>query len=198
MSQLKELKLNLHPGKVYKLSDLEELLSYDNLSLEQLEKENVLDKLSDELFHYPKKTVFGSTPPDDEDFLRAFLDDEEFLVTSYNAYNSLGVGTTQLYNETLVYNRKKNEKVELNGRNFNCKIKSNIPDELSAEFLLVDLVDNLEKLAEDTKTILEKVKVKASSMNSSVLSEYVKSYGEANSKHFFAEVLEDKALCCAA
>ncbi|RYG31935.1 hypothetical protein EON81_21775, partial [bacterium] len=33
--------------------------------------------------------------------------DNRFLVTSPNAYNTLGVGTTQLYNKKTVYNHKR-------------------------------------------------------------------------------------------
>jgi hypothetical protein len=46
---------------------------------------------------YPKETVFGKAPAPDDKLVEAFLKDKRFLLASPNAYNSLGVGTTQLY-----------------------------------------------------------------------------------------------------
>jgi hypothetical protein len=42
-------------------------------------------------------------PPAEETLIRSFLKDDRFLLTSPNVYNSLGIGTTQLYNKQLVY-----------------------------------------------------------------------------------------------
>ena len=47
--------------------------------------------------------------------MEAFLRDHRFLLTSPNAYNSLAFGTTQLYNQTVVYNHKRHGQFELGG-----------------------------------------------------------------------------------
>lgn len=155
-------------------------------------------KLSGGLYHCPKKTAFGYAPPEDKELVRAFLKDDRFLLTNYNVYNSLGVGTTQLYNETIVYNHKRHGKFELNGRVFDFRVKPYIPESLSPEFLVVDLVDNLEQLAEEKKSVLSQVEAMVSSFDSSSLTTTIRNYGNVSTKKFFAEVLGDKTLVNAA
>jgi hypothetical protein len=77
------------------------------------------------------------------------MNDSDFLMVNPNLYNTLGLGLTQLYNTTWVYNHKRKGEFKLNGKTFEFKIKSSFPKQLSKEFLLVDLLNNLDKLAED-------------------------------------------------
>ena len=89
--------------------------------------------------------------------------DDRFLLASPNAYNSLGVGTTQLYDKTVVYNHKRHGKFSLGGRTFDFRVKPSFPKRLSEEFLLVDLVNNLDQLAESKQEVLARVKERAAS-----------------------------------
>jgi hypothetical protein len=73
---------------------------------------------------------------------------------SPNVFNSLGLGLTQLYNITWVYNHKRRGVFTLNGRNFLFKLKSAFPTNLSREYLVVDLLNSLSELAEDSEKIL--------------------------------------------
>ncbi|WP_426032776.1 hypothetical protein [Caulobacter sp. DWP3-1-3b2] len=66
---------------------------------------------------------------------------------------SLGVGTTQLHNKTVVYNHKRHGKFALGGRTYDFRMKPAVPKKLSREFLLVDLVNNLDQLGEDPRGI---------------------------------------------
>ena len=75
--------------------------------------------------------------------------DKEFLVFSPSSYNAVGLGTTQLYNRTLVYNHKRHGVFRLGNRQFDFRVKPRFPKKLSREFLYVDLLNNLEELAED-------------------------------------------------
>ncbi|MBE9044029.1 hypothetical protein IQ255_06360 [Pleurocapsales cyanobacterium LEGE 10410] len=198
MSKLDKLKQHLHSGKVYRRSDLQKWSDSVDLHLEQLQEEGLLQEFAEGLYYQPKKTAFGYAPPKDEELVRAFLDGDDFLITSYNAYNSLGVGTTQLYNETLVYNRKRNEKVKLNGRIFDFRVKSYVPESASSEFLMVDLVDNIERLAENVDLVLNQIRKAVSSLESSTLLANVDHSESDRTKEFFAEILEDDTLVCAA
>ena len=121
--------------------------------------------------------------------MSAFLKDNRFLITSPNAYNSLGVGTTQLYNETVVYNHKRHGNFKLGGREFRFRMKPNFPRSLSKEFLLIDLVNNLDRLAEDTDEVLARVREMVPSMDTQALSQAVSEYGGVRAKKFFAEAL---------
>jgi hypothetical protein len=45
----------------------------------------------------------------------SFLRDDRFLLVSPNAYNILGVGTTQLHNTPVVYNHQRHGRFNLGG-----------------------------------------------------------------------------------
>jgi hypothetical protein len=96
MTNLDELKQQLRPGQVYRRAELSRWSNAIDRHLQQLVSAGVLVKLSGGLYHYPKKTVFGAAPAEDQALVRAFLKDNRFILTSPNAYNALGVGTTQL------------------------------------------------------------------------------------------------------
>jgi hypothetical protein len=89
----------------------------------------------------------------------------------------LGVGTTQLYNKRVVYNHKRHGEFTLGGRTFLFHAKHRFPKKLTAEFLLVDLVNNLEKLAEDKDEVLAKVAAKVQHMDATKLQSSVRKYG---------------------
>src|SRR5258707_6014553 len=110
--------------------------------------DGTLKKLSQGLYYFPEKSAFGYAPPEEETLVRSFLKDDRFLLASPNAYNSLGVGTTQLYDKTVVYNHKRHGRYALGGRVFDFRMKPAFPRRLSREVLLVDLVNNLDRLAE--------------------------------------------------
>ena len=123
----------------------------------------------------------------------AFLKDDRFLLTSSNAYNSLGLGTTQLYNETIVYNHKRHGRFEFGGRVFDFRVNPYFPKKITKEFLLVDLMNNLDRLAEDTASLHTRLKEKAASFNKKNLMRAVYQYGNLQSKKFFRNILaEDK------
>jgi hypothetical protein len=148
------------------------------------------NKLSGGLYYYPKKTVFGETPAEDKKLVESFLKDRRFLLTSPNAYNALGVGTTQLYNQTVVYNHKRHGRFSLGGRTYDFRLKPHFPKHLSQEFLLVDMVNNLSHLAEDRERLLERVKEKASQMDAKALANAVRHYGGVRARKLFAKTFK--------
>ena len=111
-----------------------------------------------------------------------FLNDDRFLLTSPNAYNSLGVGTTQLYNTRTVYNHKRHGEVTLGNRKFTFRLKHQFPNTATPEFILVDLVNNLDKLAEDHGGLLNKLLSRAERMNSRKLMKAIRMYGNSRTK----------------
>ena len=121
-----------------------------------LVQDGTLQKLSRGLFYYPKESVFCKMPPDGNDLVRTFLKDDHFLLTSPNLFNSLGVGTTQLHNQQVVYNHKRHGKFKLGNEEYDFRVKPRFPRKLTPEFLLVDLVNTLDNLAEDKKPGIEK------------------------------------------
>ncbi len=189
MNKLNEVKKNLRPGQVYRRSDLVQWSSAVDRHLQQLVEEGFLRKLSGGLYYCPRKTTFGVAPPEDKKLVRAFLNDHRFLLTSPNVYNALGVGTTQLYNVTVVYNHKRHGRFKLGGRVFDFRKKPDFPLNLTSEFLLVDLMNNLKRLAEDHDKIRDKVEKKVATMNGRALSRAVQKYGGVATKKFFGRVM---------
>ena len=149
--------------------------------------DGTLTKLRGGLYLYPKDTVFGKAPPEDDKLVGTFLKDDRFLLASPNAYNSLGVGTTQLYNKTVVYNHKRHGEFTLGGRKFDFRMKPSFPKTLSKEFLLVDLVNNLNQLAENKQEVLARVKECAASYDMSRLQRAARNYGKVGLKSFSSQ-----------
>lgn len=191
MTKLDELKQHLQPGQVYRRAQLAQWSNAVDRHIRQLLEDGTLVKLKGGLYHYPEKTTFGAAPADDETLVRAFLKDDRFLITSPNMYNTLGVGTTQLYNESVVYNHKRHGRYKVGERLFDFRVKPDLPKTLSQEFLLVDLVNNLDRLAEDVSRVKERVKRKAYSVDREALKQAVHCYGKVGTKKFFANVLSE-------
>ena len=112
-----------------------------------------------------------------------------FLLASPNAYNSLGVGTTQLYDKTVVYNRKQHGERKLGNRTFAFRMKPRFPRSLTKEFLLVDLVNNVDQLAEAKDEVLRRVLERAASTDRRRLRHAVREYGNERAKKFFERAL---------
>ena len=55
----------------------------------------------------------------------------------------------QLYNARRVYNYKRHGDFKLGNRTFHFVRKPYVPNKLTEEFLLVDLINNLKRVAED-------------------------------------------------
>ena len=191
MKQVEALKKHLKPGEVYRRADLQEWSTAVDRHLQQLVKDGTLQKLSGGLYYAPRTSVFGKTPADEHELVSAFLKDNRFVVTSPGDYNTLGVGTTQLYNERRVYNQKRHGTYKLGNRSFRFIRKPYVPAKLTKEFLLVDLVNNLKQLEENQEFVFNNVKVKAREMDLKVLKKLVHEFGTVGTKKKFAELLKD-------
>jgi hypothetical protein len=186
MTKLDALKRHLRPGKVYRREDVARWSNAVDRHLGQLVKDGTLTKLSGGLYAYSKQTAFGKAPADDRTLVKTFLKDERFLLASPNAYNRLGVGTTQLYDKMVVYNHKRHGTFALGGRTFEFRMKPCFPKTLSAEFLLVDLVNNMDRLAESKDEVLARVKERAMSLDLPRLRRAARDYGGVRAKKLFA------------
>jgi hypothetical protein len=194
MRKVEEFKRHLKPGQAYRRADLARWSTSVDRHLKQLVESGVLKKLSGGLYAYPKETAFGPAPASDKDVVGAFLKDDTFLLASPNAYNSLGVGTTQLYDRTVVYNHKRHGDFQLGSRKFTFRMKPRFPRSLTKEFLLVDLVNNLDQLAEAKDEVLKRVAERAANSDSPRLRRAVREYGSERTKKFFERALRADEL----
>jgi len=167
----------LQAGRVYRREDLARLSNAVDRHLRELVATGKLKKLAQGLYHAPKQSSFGPLPPADDQVVGGFLRDKDFLVFSPSAYNAVGLGTTQLYNRTLVYNHKRHGVFRLGNRQFDFRMKPRFPKKLTPEFLYVDLLNNLEELAEDRDAVLRQARSKLSSFDSARLQRAADSFG---------------------
>ncbi len=194
MSKLDQLKRHLKPGHAYRRADLARWSTTVDRHLKQLVEDGTLKKLSGGLYAFPKETAFGPAPASDRDVVGAFLKDDPFLLASPNAYNSLGVGTTQLYDKTVVYNHKRHGEFQLGNRKFAFRVKPRFPKSLTKEFLLVDLVNNVDQLAEAKDEVLRRVMERAAASDRRRLQRAVRDYGNERTKRFFNRALRANEL----
>lgn len=167
----------LQAGRVYRREDLARLSTAVDRHLSELVAMGRLKKLAQGLYHVPEQSSFGPLPPADAQVVGGFLRDQDFLVFSPSAYNSVGLGTTQLYNRTLVYNHKRHGIFKLGNRQFDFRVKPRFPNQLSAEFLFVDLLNNLSELAEDRDAVLHQARKKLQSFEPARLRYATDSFG---------------------
>lgn len=179
----------IRPGHVYRREMLANFSKAVDRDLEILVQRKALQKLAGGLYYKPVMSAFGALPPKDADLVNCFLRDKIFLLYSWHQYNTLGLGLTQLYNRVVVLNRKRHGIFHLGNKEFDFR-RSNrgFPSKLTPEFLLVDLMNNLNELAEDTSFVKERIQQKFSHFDQAKVLRMAKKYGKVGTKHFFEEI----------
>ncbi|MGB4342320.1 MAG: hypothetical protein WBJ03_01740 [Moraxellaceae bacterium] len=181
-SALEQVRQVLKPGRVYRRADLLAVSTSVDRHLQALVQAGDLRKLAQGLYYAPRKSVFGELPPDDAELVRSFLRDDDFLLFSPSAYNTVGLGTTQLYNRTVVYNRKRHGHFRLGNREFDFRVKPRFPHTLSTEFLFVDLLNNVDELAEDASAVWARAASKFKQLDSNSLNQALRAYGNVTTR----------------
>jgi len=180
----------LQAGRVYRREDLARLSTAVDRHLRELVAVGKLKKLAQGLYLAPKQSSYGPLPPADEEVVGGFLRDKDFLVFSPSAYNAVGLGTTQLYNRTLVYNRKRHGVFRLGNRQFDFRVKPRFPKKLTPEFLYVDLLNNLDELAEDREAVLRQARGKLPSFDAARLRRATDSFGSVATRKRLREWMD--------
>jgi hypothetical protein len=188
---LGRLRSLLKKGHVYRREDLLGDSNAVDRHLKQLVNAGDLEKLAQGLYYVPKSSAFGRVPPKDDELVEAFLKDENFLLLSPNSYNSLGLGTTQLYNRTVVYNHKRHGVFKFGNRSFEFRVKPSFPKKVDKEFLLVDLLNNLDSLAENRDDVLAMAEKQLIKFETYKLQKTVSAYGAGRTKKQVSSWLRD-------
>lgn len=170
---------HVRAGKVYRREDLLPYSTSVDRELQRLVATGTLRKLSQGLYYKPKMNVFGEVPPEEKDLLAAFLRDKNFLSFNPSIYNSLRLGTTQLYNKTIVYNHKRHGQFRLGNRTYDFRVKHRFPKpvQVTPEFLLVDMLNNLADLAEDESEVLDHAQRRLTHFDQKLLKKTLSDYG---------------------
>lgn len=190
MKALEKLKKNLTPGHTYRRSDFLKFTTNADRYLKQLVDEGSLKKLSTGLYLFPKETSFGEAPPDEYSLLKTFLKDDHFVIYSPGQFNSLGLGTTQLYTSRTVFNRKRSGELEVGGRKYAFRWWREAPKTMTKEFLFVEFLNRLGELPEDNEKMLKNLQKKLKEFDSRKLSYAVDHYGNISAKNRFQALSE--------
>lgn len=183
------LQSHMKAGHVYRRDMLLPFSSAVDRDLSVLVKKGELKKLSSGIYYKPALSPFGVLPPDDKELVKCFLRDDQFLLYSWNQYNSLGLGLTQLYNRVVVLNNKRHGVFKLGNKEFEFRrLYRRFPMKLTLEFLLVDLLNNMNNLAEDTGSLLTNVQKNMSHFDQHKVLLMAKQYGKVCTQKFFKKM----------
>lgn len=136
--------LPLTPGQVLRTRDLKPWARNPARLAARLVQKGDLLRLAHGLYTTPSKSRFGQVPPGDEETLSAFLGGTPFVVTGPPAWNALGLGTTALHSDTLVYNTKRSGTFLLGGRRFRLR-RTAFPEHPPREWFAVDLLQHADE-----------------------------------------------------
>lgn len=176
------LSRRLRAGGVYRREDLALASNAVDRHLKQLQESGRLRKLAQGLYYVPRQSAFGPVPPEDSELVAAFLREDNFLLLSPASYNTLELGLTQLYNRTVVYNHKRHGRFKFGNRTFDFRMKPRFPKKLYVEFLLVDLLNNLNEFAEERDDLLRKVQFKLHQFDHHKLLQAVSKFGAVSTR----------------
>ena len=185
MRNAEKIRDSMRPGKVYRRQDLEGYSTAVDRDLHTLVASGEVRKLAGGLYYCPGNNAFGVTTPEERELVRAFLKTDDFLLTSYNYFNQFGLGLTQVYSTALVYNHKRAGVYSLGGKRFEFRLVPAYPDKLSREFVLVDLLNNLKRLPDNTAGVLENLKNRLNEFDGALLTTCMKRYGRPGAKNIF-------------
>src|SRR5262245_4978873 len=115
------LNQHLSKGQVYRRDMLLPYSKALDRDLNTLVEKGLLRKLAGGLYYKPAVSELGALPPKDDNVVNSFLRDNKFVLYSWNQFNSLGVGLTQLYNRVVVLNRKRHGVFKLGNKEFDFR-----------------------------------------------------------------------------
>lgn len=136
--------LRLRAGHVYRTRELARFGANAPRLARRLVSSGQLVRLAHGLYAAPEQSRFGPTPPSDEELMRGFLDGAPFVFTGPERWNPLGLGSTAVFAQRLVYNTKRSGTFRFAGRQFVLR-RVRFPAKLTPEWYVVDLLENADE-----------------------------------------------------
>ena len=185
-----KLKKAMEPGRVCRRHELEPYCGSLGRSLNKLVEQGEVVREAFGLYYRPRMTSVGPAPATSKELVRAFLSEDAFLFVSFNEYNLLGLGLTQLYNQQFVCNSKRNDDLVFDGKRLLLRKVRDFPKKLTKEFLLVELLNNRKQLSGNTRALENAVARKAKEADRKKLFEAARKYGNVTTRKFYEEIIE--------
>lgn len=118
-------------------------------------REGKLQKLQGGLYLAPAFSRWGVLPSDPVDLLNTWLEgrqNEDWVFTGSEVWNTLGLGSTAVHAARRVYNRKRSGPFDLGGHRFHMH-KVPFPKNPPAEWFVVDLLNHTRFAAVDQEEV---------------------------------------------
>lgn len=132
----------LQSGRVYRTAEFMAWTSNPARLVDALERKGILRRLAHGLYMRSDRTKFGGLRrAEDEELLRAYLGDDNFVITGSEAWNALGLGAKAVLTVPFVYNRQRTGEASIDGRRFVFK-RVKFPRDPKAEWYVVDLLEH--------------------------------------------------------
>lgn len=188
--RLDEILGLLGPGVVFREKEIQ--MQGDQLfrDLKELAKSGDLKNPAPGLYYLPRKLGKLSLPASENDLICAFLKTSDFRLRSLGDFNRLGLGTTQHTTDIYVYNLKRVGDFNLDGMLYKFRVRK-FPLDLSEfnsnEFMIVDMMNNLSLLGENSSDLKKKVVQfwNKDLWDKNRVLEYSKNYAKTPVKRFF-------------
>lgn len=189
MKNADKLKEAMEPGRVYRRQGLEGLSTAVDRDLKTLVAAGEVRKLSSGLYCRPKQSLWGPLPPEDRELVRAFLKTDDFRLTSFNDFNLLGMGLTQVYNVYVVYNHKRAGTLRLGRKEFKFRLVPAYPttELVEPEYLLVDMLNNLMRLPDNVELVLRNLKEGVKRFDKEKVLDCLARYGNAAARRYLRQ-----------
>lgn len=142
----RSVPIHLVPGRVYRTEDFLRRTQNPTRLAARLVAEGRLERLGHGLFFAPRMTRFGAAPPSADELLRALLKGDRYRITGPERWNALGLGATAISPNLLIYNRRRTGTFTLGGLRLELR-RVEFPTQDSAEWYVIDLLENLERAA---------------------------------------------------
>jgi hypothetical protein len=181
-------EMTLHPGEVFRTRELR--TKNPARYARQLVAEGKLRQLQRGLYAVPKPTRFGEAPPPSENLVTKFLGGSDFVFTGPDRWNALGLGTTAMFVEQLVYNRKRTGTFDLAGQRFRLR-RVAFPRKPSPEWFVVDLFENAAAVGGSHETLTAALgnSLREGRFDREALSRAAKKYGTKRTRDAVARAL---------
>ena len=89
----------------------------------------------------------------------------------------------------MIYNHKRHGRFTPGGRTFDFRMRPSVPRKLTKEVLLVDLLRNAGRLAEERSEVVPRALARAEEMDPAQLSRAVRDFGSARAKQLREPIL---------
>ena len=184
----------LQAGRVYRTRDLRRYEKNPTRLAGKLVDEGRLRRLRKGLYYAPRQGAFGEAPPTEEAVLRGFFGGRRYLRTGPSVWSALGLGATAVEVLPLVYNDVRTGEVQLGKRRFELR-RVRFPRKPSAEYLVIDLLDNAGRAGLDLEVARKALAaaVRAGRFDRGRLRSMAEEYGGRASREKVQEALDAAA-----